>query len=504
MLFFIILLIVGLVIWANWHCAHIIQQCDNYIKLIDTGDNAKNINKIPECVAFWEKNWTKIHKKAQTDRQYRDKFGRFLISLSMFMEYKIHDKKDFTYRKQLSDVLTHTVKDKDLRKQIITEIKNSKYIPKIENNEEDHFTYNLLNHYVQKGNPVDWEYVAIEYPDVFKNINSLSLQYLKENTYITKSILSNLHDIGKNFAENNEFFTVVEDIIPYIYPKEPMAILKYLKNKKVITSEQAENYQNQYDEYEDILKNNHKNSDETWKKRDELQQELYYEYICYIVKNGDIDEYVWLSEKIGWLLFRVYSPGNRRYLDRSKDDRLNAHKKMLDANTYGIHPLLLFAPKTFEEDRYKTKLYTIETGESLEVSVSVTYILKFKQDIDTILSVCYHVPNFLNHAREILDAYITGNTPFEKLSYDAKWHNSYDRKLDEIQLQTLSPYEIFGYTVGYLTCCVDKKRRIPAKYLPIKDSAFIAYLDSLYDSEFDNTCNLYNTLNNMCETIYRY
>lgn len=526
MLFFIILLIVGLAIWANWHYAHIIKQCDNYINLIDTGNNPKNINKIPECVSFLEKNWTKIHKKAQTDRQYRDKFGQFLISLRMFMEYKIHDKKDFTYRKQLSDVLTHTVKDKDLKKQIITEIKNSKYIPKIENNEEDHFTYNLLNHYVHIGNPVDGEGIEIKYPDVFKNINVLSLQYLKDNKYKMEKIVDELHQAGKRFLEpktkweenyekyrktgkipelmrkienSNSCFEIIRTLGSYIYPKTRYDILNYLLKKNVIDTQTAEEYKSIFDGTYDKAKA---------KKRTELLKEIHgeryslegsidddirFKYIEQIIQHGDINEYIWLSDTLGKLLFRVESPGYYKYCDRSNSDWLDSHKKVLNARTYGINPLLLFNTKDFAGDNYYDK------------NVLTEPVIKFKQDIDTILSAYYPVPNFLNHAREILDAYITGNTPFEKSSYNATWHNNYDRKMDEIQLQTLSPYEIFGYTVGYLTYCVDKKRYISAKYLPaVKDSAFIAYLDSSYDSEFDNTCNLYNILNNMCETIYRY
>lgn len=483
MLLFIIFLVVVFVIWINWHSTNVMQQCENYMNLIDV-DNVKNVNKIPDFISFLEKNWTKIHKKTHSNKLYQDKIGQFLAALSVFKESDIYEKRDLIYKKQVCNVLTHTIKDKNLKKQVITEIKNySKYIPEIANNEEDHFTRNLLNHYVHKGSPVEGEHIEIEYPDVFKNINSLCLKYLTDNQHTTDLILNGLHRIGKDFANGHDFCAVVNDIITDIYPKEPMTILEYLKNKKVINSEQAENYKNQYDEYERILKNNYK-KDEIWKKRDKLQQELYYEYICYIIKNGDADEYIKLSEKLDRLLFRVHSPKTWR-----DDDWLKAHKKVLDARVYGINLLLLFYPKDFKNE-------FLDNDEK----VSADYVLKFKQDIDTILSAYYPVPNFLNHAKEILDAYITGNTPLEKLSYDATWHNDYERKLDEIQLLTLSPYEIFGYTVGYLTRCVTTGGRPIKKYLPIKDSALIAYLDSL---GIDDACELYTRIDYLRTDIYR-
>lgn len=531
MLFFIILLIVGLAIWANWHYVHIIQQCEKYINLIDTDDNPKNIDKIPECVSFLEKNWTKIRKKAFTDNQYHDKIGDFLTSLCGFKEREIYQKKAFIYGQQLCGVLTHTIKDKELKKQIATEIKNNKYIPKIENNEEDHFSWNLLNHFVHVGNPVDGESIEIRYPDVFKNINVLSLQYLKDNKYKMEKIVDELHRAGERFLEpktkwkesyekyretaqipdlmrksqySHSCFEIVSRLGGNIYPKTGYDVLNYLLNKKVIDNQTAKEYKSILDGTYDKekAKKEAKIFKETfgyeYSMETSIDDNMRSKYIEQIIQHGDINEYIWLSDALGRLLFRVDSPGYYKYGDRSKDDWLISHKKMLDANTYGINPLLLFSPKDFEGDNYYYE------NAKVRESVLTEPIIKFKQDIDTILSAYYPVPNFLNHAREILDAYITGNTPFEKLSYDATWYNNYDRKLAEIQLQTLSPYEIFGYTVGYLTYCVSIKKRFPAKYLQIKDSALIAYLDSLEDKTFDDTCELYTRIDNLRTAIYRW
>ncbi len=472
MLFFVFLIIIGIIIISNLRIKQIMQRCDDHINQIcDNGEDIQHPEKIPVYISFLKKHSIRITKLIRTNSEFQKKLENFDYKLNFFVNEIIRKKRDSLYRQQLSTLLTHTIKDKDLKKQIITEIKNSEYIPKIENNEEEHFTYNLLNHYVHKGNPVDGEKIEIIYPDVLENINLLSLKYLKDNKDATYLLLSELHRVGRYFAERNDFFTVVKYIITHIDPKEPMNILKNLKAKKIINSEQAEIYKKEYDEY--VLKNNRKNNDKLLKKWDELQYGLYFEYVCDIIKNGAINEYIWLSNTLERLLFCVDSPRYYKYYNRSW---LISHKKMLDARIYGINPLLLFNPKEFEDYNYLTET-----------------IIKFKQDIDTILSAYYPVPNFLNHAKEILDAYITGNSFCKQIRgprmKSAGWYDDYNRKLCDIQLADLSPYEFFGFSTGYLENSLDFEKRIYIQYdyilRSIKDIAFKAYLKSMDDEIFD-------------------
>ena len=229
-----------------------------------------------------------------------------------------------------------------------------------------------------------------------------------------------------------------------------------INRKKIIESEQKRD--------DTALKKN----DELWKKYHEIKRYILSEYVCTIVKNGDLDEYIKLSEKLGRLLFRVDAPGSKKYIDRSNYDWLEAHKKILNARVYGINILLLFGSKDFENDSYDTEYYSQYSKEVIKTTVSADYVLKFKQEIDKVLSEYYPVPNFLTHAKEILDAYITGKTFCKQMhSHDGKiagWHDNYGRKLCDIQLSSLSPYESFGFSTGYLESSLDLKKRIYIQY----------------------------------------
>lgn len=522
LLFILIFVVIGVVIFLDWRTKQIIQQCNNYINQIcDDDGNIKHPEKIAEFTSFIKRYNIKISKLLRTNNEFNELIKNFDIKLGSFTREIIHEKELSLYKKQLSNVLTHTIKDKDLKKQIVAEIQNSEYIPKIENNEKDNFKYNILNHFVHKGNPVDWEYIDVEYPKIFTQINTVCLQYLKDNSYYMNALISALQKIGQKFTQpiidrDNAYKTyqktgqvsalktvsladsynssIIKTLGEYLYPKTNKEILEYLVEKKLIDITTAKKYKSILDRTYDKKKA---------EKEIEVFKEIYgkdysiegdtenvirYLYVRYIIEYGDINDYLWLSDKLGRILFRVDSPYRWYPLERSNDDWLKAHKKILNARTYGINPLLLFAP-----DDFKGKNSYDGDNKTIIGSVCTESVIQLKQDIDIALSNYYPVPNFLNHAKEILDAYITGNTFNAKMhsihKQTAAWHDNYDRKLREIQLSTLSPYESFGFSVGYLGCALNLEKRIPVKDFlagELQDSAFVTYLQSMDKEIFDD------------------
>ena len=521
LLFILILVVIGVVIFLDWRTKQIIQQCNNYINQIcDNGDDIKYPEQLPDFLAFLKKHAVKANKLLRTNNEFNELIKNFDIKLGSFTREIIHEKELSLYKKQLSNVLTHTIKDKELKKQIVAEIQNSEYIPKIENNEEDNFKYNLLNHFVHK-NDSGWEYIEVKYPEIFKQINTLCLQYLKDNSYYMNALISNLQKIGQKFTQpitdgDNAYKTyqktgqvsalktvsfadsynssIIKTLGEYLYPKTNKEILEYLVEKKLIDITTAKKYKSILDRTYD--KKKAEKEIEVFKEiygKDysieiNTEQNVRYLYVRYIIEHGDINDYLWLSDKLGRILFRVDSPYRWYPLERSNDDWLKAHKKILNARTYGINPLLLFGPDDFKKENSYD-------GDNITIfgSVRTESVIRLKQDIDNALSNYYPVPNFLNHAKEILDAYITGNTFNAKMhsihKQTAAWHDNYDRKLREIQLSTLSPYESFGFSVGYLRCSLNLEKRIPVKDFlagELQDSAFVAYLQSMDKEIFDD------------------
>lgn len=506
MLFFVFLIIIGIIIISNLRIKQIMQRCDDHINQIcDNGEDIQHPEKIPVYISFLKKHSIRITKLIRTNSEFQKKLENFDYKLNFFVNEIIRKKRDSLYRQQLSTLLTHTIKDKDLKKQIITEIKNSKYIPKIDNNEEEHFTYNLLNHYSSSGGMGPY----IKYPEIFNQINTVCLQFLKDNSYYMKNLISNLQKIGQRFTQlansaklgSADYYN--DSIIRtlgsggYLYRKTNNDILEYLVEKKLINTTTAEKYKSIFDGTYD--KKKAEKEIETLKEifgndyslETDTYNHIRYLYIKHIIEHGDIDDYLWLSDKLERILFLVDSPSSWTYAVLLKSDWLNKHKKMLDARTYGINPLLLFGPDDFKGECYYD-INKIDKTTALR-SVRTESVIELKQAIDSALSAYYPVPNFFNHAKEILDAYITGNSFCKQIRgprmKSAGWYDDYNRKLCDIQLADLSPYEFFGFSTGYLENSLDFKKRIYIQYdyilRSIKDIAFKAYLKSMDDEIFD-------------------
>lgn len=501
MLFFVFLIIIGIIIISNLRIKQIMQRCDDHINQIcDNGEDIQHPEKIPVYISFLKKHSIRITKLIRTNSEFQKKLENFDYKLNFFVNEIIRKKRDSLYRQQLSTLLTHTIKDKDLKKQIITEIKNSKYIPKIDNNEEEHFTYNLLNHYSSS----EEMGLYIKYPEIFNQINTVCLQFLKDNSCYMKNLISNLQKIGQKFTQlansaklgsadySNDSIIRTLGSSGYLYPKTNNDILEYLVEKKLINTITAEKYKSIFDGTYD--KKKAEKEIETLKEifgndyslETDTYNHIRYLYVKHIIEHGDIDDYLWLSDKLERILFLVDSPSPWSF--RFKSDRLNKHKKMLDARTYGINPLLLFGQDDFKGE----SCYNVDETATLR-NVRTESMIELKQEIDNVLSEYYPVPNFFNHAKEILDAYITGNSFCKQIRgprmKSAGWYDDYNRKLCDIQLADLSPYEFFGFSTGYLENSLDFKKRIYIQYdyilRSIKDIAFKAYLKSMDDEIFD-------------------
>ena len=409
----------------------------------------KNPQEIPEYLSFIRKN-AKIMKHKMLANE------EFSWHIEYYVNEKIWEKHDQLYIKQLCNVLTHTVRDKDLKSQIITEIKNSKYCKYMSNDVQDE--YIILN---------NWSIYKWLDDSIFANIKKVVLQYLDVNSSKKTELLDKLHYVGQKNSNDDNLWLFRR----YIGDETSIYdMLEYLTDKKIMSIERAE-------QYKDILSKG--NASES------LYEDVGYEYAHNIITNGDVEDYIFLSNKIMSLLFRVDEPGTLLYAPRSDKESLAARKLMLDARYKGLNPLLLFKSNDFENSHY-----FIKPG----MAIKIWNVLQLKFSIDCILSTYFPVLDFLDHAKEISDAYITGSS-FIK---DILEQKTITRSLFDIQLQALSPYELFGFTAGYLCTSFDLEKRCPVEYIKkyirhehIKDEDMVKYLEAIDNEIFDKNWEYY-------------
>ena len=117
MLFFVFLIIIGIIIISNLRIKQIMQRCDDHINQIcDNGEDIQHPEKIPVYISFLKKHSIRITKLIRTNSEFQKKLENFDYKLNFFVNEIIRKKRDSLYRQQLSTLLTHTIKDKDLKK----------------------------------------------------------------------------------------------------------------------------------------------------------------------------------------------------------------------------------------------------------------------------------------------------------------------------------------------------------------------------------------------------
>ncbi|MBR4316528.1 MAG: hypothetical protein IKP65_06170 [Alphaproteobacteria bacterium] len=192
--------------------------------------------------------------------------------------------------------------------------------------------------------------------------------------------------------------------------------LTYLIDKNIL-KEQI------YKKYLQVLSDKSSKIEDYWNAK----SHIYSEYIKSIILQGKVKDYIWLSEVITKFILRAQN-----------------NKEIIDARNHGINPFLLITE--YDENSYKRTfpkeydyLYYYHHMENYEKeTVQLIYLdnlIRFKKDIDNILSSYYPVPNFLNHAIEIIYSYEHFKNAYGNMNLDTK-------------LETLSPYQLFGFTVA--------------------------------------------------------
>ena len=93
LLFILILIVIGVVIFLDWHTKQIIQQCNNYINQIcDNGGDIKHPEKIIEFMNFIKKHSIKTSKLLRTNNEFNELIKNFDIKLGSFTREIIHEK----------------------------------------------------------------------------------------------------------------------------------------------------------------------------------------------------------------------------------------------------------------------------------------------------------------------------------------------------------------------------------------------------------------------------